>query len=296
MDHDPPPVEPLFDDQARAVAESHGSASHYRWLATSDDPEAVELRAALAWCFRHVGPRGALLRGALQHERWGQHAGALAHLLTIGLLAAQGWRVSVEPEFGRQSPDVLAVRDGGVRVLIEVRSVTGAGAFPWAERRATGRGLTEDTREALGETIAGILQKKAETYRPLVERLAIAYVICLYEDKDTEISAIARDLLYGRGDGGPDPGEPRDPAGGAFHDPASGLGHVSAVIVFGRLDTPGGELRLKGDLLENPAAAVPLASAARFPLLRRYGLDPSVTPPRMRWLQPPLAPFALGAD
>src|SRR5262245_57440566 len=123
MAHDPPRVEPLFGEAALAVAERHGSASHYRWLATSGDPEAVALRAALEACFKHAGPRGALLRGALQHERWGQHAGALAHLLTIGLLAAQGWRVSVEPEFGRQSPDVLAVRDGGVRVLVEVRSV-----------------------------------------------------------------------------------------------------------------------------------------------------------------------------
>ncbi len=296
MAHDPAHVEPLFGEAASALAERQGSASHFRWLATSDDPEAVELRAALEWCFKRAGPRGVLLRSGLQHERWGQHAGALAHLLTIGLLAAQGWHVSVEPEFGRQSPDVLAVRDGSVRVLVEVRSITGAGAFPWAERRASGRPLAPDAREALRETIAGILHRKAEVYRPLVERLAIAFVICLYEDKDTEISALARDLLFGRGDGARDPSEPRDPRGGAFGDPASALAHVSAVIVFGRLDTPGGELRLQGDLLENPSAAVPLPPAAHFPLLRRYGLDASVSPPRARWLSPPPAPFALGGE
>jgi hypothetical protein len=178
-------------------------------------------------------------------------------------------------------------------VLVEVRAVTGAGAFPGAERRASGRVLTPEAREALGGTVAGILQRKAEVYRPLVESLAIAYVICLYEDKDTEISAIARDLLYGRGAGGRDPGEPRDPAGGLFGHAASDLAHVSAVIVFGRLDTPGGELLLRGELLENPSASVPLPDAARFPRLRRYGVEPATRPPRVRWLGPPLAPFAL---
>ena len=59
----PPPA--LFDDDARAVAERHGSESHFRWLATSEDPEAVALRAALERGFALAGARGGELRRAL---------------------------------------------------------------------------------------------------------------------------------------------------------------------------------------------------------------------------------------
>lgn len=287
MPSDPPAV--LFDADARALAARHGSDSHFRWLATSDDPEAVALRAALERCFRLAGTRGAALRDALQHERWGQHAGALAHLLTLGLLAAHGLDVASDPALGNQSPDILAVHDGA-SLLVEVRAVTGAGTFPWEERRATGRQLSPAAREALGQSVAGILQKKAETYRPLVERLALPYVIALYEDKDSLISGIARDLLYGRGDGRDDS---RAPDGGAFADAASGLAHVSAVLVFGRLDTPGGELLLRGELLENPRAASPLPPGARLARLRRFALDGTM-PPRMRWIG--VAPGAFGLE
>lgn len=290
MADDPAQVEPLFGPQALAVARRHGSASHFRWLATSDDPEAVALRAALEACFKHAGTRGEPLRLALQHERWGQHVGALAHLLALGLLAAQGWRVASEPPLLRQSPDVFAVRDGGVRLLLELRAITGAGAFPWEQRRAAGRGLSAEAREDLSQTLAGILRKKAATYRDLAQRLDVALVLALYEDKDSEISALARELLYGRGAAGRD--EERDARGGLFCDPGGELAHVSAVLVFGRLDTPGGELLLTGDLLRNPCAARPLPAAAAFPALRPYGPDPA-RPGRACWLAPPPGPFAL---
>src|SRR5262245_2554551 len=283
----------LFDPEALAVAAQHAEDSHYRWLATSDDPEAASLRAALERCFRLAGARGGELRKALQHERWGQHVGAIGHLLTLGLLASQGWKVASEPDLEGQSPDILAIQ-GDVRALVEVRAITGAGSFPWEQRRATGRGLTPDAREALSQNVMLILQRKADIYRPLVRKLAGPYVIALYQDKDSEISGIARELLYGR-TASLEALEPRDPAGGAFGDEYSDLGHVSAVMVFGRVDTPGGELLLWAELLENPYATSPLPPTARFAGLRRYALDPATTPPRVRWrgLRPP--PFGVGA-
>jgi len=102
---DEPRADTLFDAESLALAAQQSSESHFRWLATSDDPEAVALREALERGFRHAGARGVALRKGLQHERWGQHAGALAHLLTLGMLAAQGWRVASEPALGGQSPD-----------------------------------------------------------------------------------------------------------------------------------------------------------------------------------------------
>ncbi len=266
----------LFDADALAVAERHGAESQFRWLATSDDPEAAALRAALQRGFALAGARGGELRKALEHERWGQHAGAIAHFLTLALLDAHGFEVRAEPSLGGQSPDILARRDGA-SLLVEVRAVTGAGSFPWEERRATGREISPEGRERLAQSLAVILQRKADTYRPLVERLAVPFVIALYEDKDTTVAPVACDLLYGRA-------EPRDDsraaAGGAFGEAASGLAHVSAVLVFGRVDTPGGELLLRGELLENPRASVPLPPAARPERLRRYAVDGA---DRVRW-------------
>lgn len=280
----PPPA--LFDAEALAVAERHGSASHFRWLATSEDPEAVALRGALQRGFTLAGARGVELRRALEHERWGQHAGALAHLLMLALLAAHGFEVRAEPALGGQSPDILATR-GGASLLVEVRAVTGAGSFPWEERRATGRGLSPESREALTQSLAGILQRKADTYRPLVERLRVPYAIALYEDKDTAIGPLAQDLLYGRAESRDDS---RSAEGGAFGEPASGLVHVSAVLVFGRVDTPGGDLLLRGEVLENPRATVPLPEAARPERLRRYVANGAGG---MRWSDGPRA-FRLG--
>lgn len=291
MPSDPVRAAPLFDADALTLAAGHSTDSHFRWLATSDDPEATALRAALERAFRLAGARRLELRKALQHERWGQHVGAIGHLLTLGLLASQGWKVASEPDLDGQSPDILAV-NGDARALVEVRAITGAGSFPWEQRRATGRGLTPNAREALSQNVMLILQRKADIYRPLVRKLAIPYVIALYQDKDSEISSIARELLYGR-TASLEALEPRDPAGGAFGDEFSDLAHVSAVMVFGRVDTPGGELLMQGEILENPYATSPLPPTARFPGLRRYALDPATTPPRVRWrgLRPP--PFGL---
>ena len=102
------------------------------------------------------------------------------------------------------------------------------------------------------------------------------------------IGPLVRDLLYGRAD-------PRDDSraadGGAFGDAASALAHVSAVIVFGREDTPGGELLVRGALLENPRATLPLPAAVRPDRLRRYAQDGAA---RVSWIGAESPAFALG--
>jgi hypothetical protein len=299
----------LFDEAALEEAARHGSESHFRWLALSADPEAVALREALQRCYDLADSKRQLLRTALMHERWGQHIGALAHLLALGLLAAQGWRVHNEPGFGRQSPDILATRGapvaGGVegddgrgdsqaRLLVEVRAITGAGSFPWEHRRESGRTLAHDPakEQLVLDTVAKVLSRKAETYRPLVEQLGIPFVICIYEDKDNELSRLARELAFGRALGERGDDDPRDPEGGVFSDRAQ-LGHVSALVVLRRLDTPGGQLLLAGDLIENPSAAAPLPTDA-LPLLRAYRIDVTRTPPRMRFTTRATQPFSPG--
>ena len=283
--------ERLFDEAAREAAARQGSDSHYRWLALSDDPEAVALRAALERCFLLADSKRGLLRTALMHERWGQHVGALAHLLVLGLLAAQGWGVQNEPGFGSQSPDVLATRgavgaDGvpAERLLVEVRAITGAGSFPWERRRESGRTLAHDPakEQLVLDTVAKVLARKAETYQSLVSQLRIPFAICIYEDKDSELSRLTRELAFGRsGDGDQTDDDPRDPEGGAFGDRAR-LGHVSGVIVLRRVDTPDGELLLAGDLIENPFAQAPLPADA-LPRLRAYRVDRASRPPRVRF-------------
>lgn len=285
-------TERLFDEAAREEAARQGAESHTRWLALSDDPEAVALREALELCFLLADSKRGLLRTALLHERWGQHVGALAHLLTLGLLAAQGWSLQSEPGFGTQSPDILATRgeagpDGvaAERLLVEVRAITGAGSFPWERRRETGRTLAHDPakEQLVLDTVAKVLTRKAETYQALVGQLRIPFAICIYEDKDSELSRLTRELAFGRGDGarGGADDDPRDPEGGAFGDRAR-LGHVSGVIVLRRLDTPDGGLLLAGDLIENPFAQAPLPADA-LPRLRAYRLDPASRPPRVRF-------------
>jgi hypothetical protein len=293
-------IERLFDEAAREEAARQGSDSHYRWLALSDDPEAVALREALERCFRLADSKAGLLRTALLHERWGQHVGALAHLLTLGLLAAQGWSLQNEPGFGSKSPDILATRgaDGAngapEQLLVEVRAITGAGSFPWERRRESGRTLAHDPvkEQLVLDTVAKVLARKAETYQPLVAQLRIPFAICIYEDKDTELSRLTRELAFGRS-GGDDAGgdDPRDPEGGAFRD-RERLAHVSGVIVLRRLDTPDGGLLLAGDLVENPFAQAPLPDDA-LPRLRAYRLDAASRPPRMRFATPATRPITV---
>ena len=285
--------ERLFDEAAREAAARQGSDSHYRWLALADDPEAVALREALERCFLLADSKRELLRTALMHERWGQHVGALAHLLTLGLLAAQGWSVQNEPGFGSQSPDILATRgaDGAAaeRLLVEVRAITGAGSFPWERRRESGRTLAHDPakEQLVLDTVAKVLARKAETYEALVSQLRIPFAICIYEDKDSELSRLTRELAFGRSGGDDDA---RDPEGGAFSDRAR-LGHVSGVIVLRRLDTPDGGLLLAGDLIENPFAQAPLPADA-LPRLRAYRLDAG-RPPRVRFAVAAARPLSI---
>jgi len=288
--------EPLFNAEACRAAERHGSASHFRWLALSDDPEAVALRAALERCFQLAGRSGGVLRKGLMHERWGQHAGALAHLLALGMLARQGWAVEVEPDLGGQAPDILATRGGGAtrgaaRLLVEVRAISGAGNFPWEERRANHRAADREParREALTDSVAAIIARKADVYRTLVARLRLPYVICVYEDKDDLITSLVLDIAFGRGAGGgrSDAAEGRDADGGAFaHDPAH-FGAVSALLVFGRVDTESGKLLLRGDLVVNPHAAQPLPPEASLPELRATVVERAGGGSRVRWSGPP---------
>ena len=283
----------LFDPAARAEAERHGGESHFRWLTLSDDPEAVALREALERCILLADSKRDLLRKGLQHERWGQHIGALAHLLALGLLVAQGWRVHAEPGFGRLSPDILATpAAGGQQLLVEVRSITGAGSYPWEARRESGRTLAHDPEkeQRVRDTVAKVLTRKAEIYESLVGQLAIPYVIAIYEDKDTEIARLVREVGFGRAapDGRDGEGS-RDPGGGLF---AGALEHVAAALVFGRVDTPDGRLLLRGELVENPRARHPLPPGA-FPRLRAYRLDAAHSPPRMRIAGPEPAPFTI---
>ncbi len=292
-------LQSLFNDEALETAARHDSASRFRWLALGDDPEAVALRAGLERGFALAGDSADVLRKGLMHERWGQHAGALAHLLALGMLARQGWAVASEPHLGGQAPDILATRaDGGrsdgARMLVEVRSITGAGNFPWEVRRAPrspGRATpaqreaearaAAQAADALVEAVDGVLERKAERYATLVQQLALPFVICLYEDKDDQIAPAAARVVFGRDgalDGGAFAGRfggrpggslgsssvgvAGSPSGGA----GDGLADVSAVLVFGRLDTNDGALLLRGSVLPNPAARRPLLEDA-FPLL-----------------------------
>ncbi|MHC5210641.1 MAG: hypothetical protein ACYTG2_07980 [Planctomycetota bacterium] len=286
----------LFDDGLRETADRQGSGSHFRWLALSDDPEAVALRAALERCYRLAGDARGTLRKGLAHERWGQHVGALAHLLALGMLARQDLAVETEPPLGHQSPDVLATRRDGARLLVEVRAITGAGHYPWEDRRATGRTLAHDPEKhaVVTETVSKVLLRKAETYRPLVRELGLPYVICLYEDKDSVIGEIVRELAFGRATGRD---EVRDPDGGLFAGRHEAFDHVSAVIVLGRLETEDGALRLVGDVVMNPHATVPLPEPTVLPLLREYRCRPMHSTPGARMGFPRDAaerPFTLG--
>jgi hypothetical protein len=130
-----------------------------------------------------------------------------------------------------------------------------------------------------------------------VGQLRIPFALCIYEDKDSELSRLTRELAFGRGAGGGAGGteragnDLRDPEGGVFSERAR-LGHVSGVIVLRRLDTPDGGLLLAGDLIENPFAQAPLPADA-LPRLRAYRLDPASRPPRMRFATAAAPPLSI---
>jgi hypothetical protein len=255
-----------------------------------------------------------VLRKGLLHERWGQHAGALAHLLALGLFAREGFGVVCEPDLGNQSPDLLASK-AGADVLVEVRAITGCGRQPWtadddearrlldddddtldddddplapdidpalaaalrarlapppasaggdgrrprggrdgrraprgrsekAERARARRRAAERAKAALanqadlGGSVLRVLEKKAAAYKDLCTREELPYVICVYQDTDTQIPAIVCDWAFGEAarEQAPDGGwhSIHDPAEGVFFGDRWHFGHVSAVLVFGR--------------------------------------------------------------
>lgn len=316
----------LFDDDALALAEQHGSESPYARVALDESPYAMHRRATLEYGFRYAGESATRLRSGLQHDRWGQHVGAFAELLALGLFARQGFDVQSEPELGAQSPDLQIDLDGD-STLVEVRAITGCGQSPWetpaiaplaqaplraglskaavakelrqrARRRAAleteaERGAAQD----LEQTLVRVLEKKAAAYRDLCNEWELPYLIALYEDADDKLSRLVRDWAFGPA------GSEQDPEGGwhTVHDPHEGVfhgdryhfAHVSGVLVFGREDEDCGQLLLRGDLIVNPVALRPLPEAWSFPLLRRYRLRAQDTPPRMRWTPYDAPPFAL---
>ena len=190
-----PADEPLFGAWARTLAEQQQADAAYRWLVLSDDTEAAGLRRALAAGFALAGPSREVLAKALSHERWGQHAGARGHLLALALLAHEGWSLTCEPSLGGQVPDLLGERQGR-RALIEVRSMTGCGAEPWADGAATARSVPparrgnsekqrrqrarlaaveraaaeKTNRRDLARSVTRAIVNKAEAYAQLVEQ------------------------------------------------------------------------------------------------------------------------------
>ncbi|GJM23444.1 MAG: hypothetical protein DHS20C15_33590 [Planctomycetota bacterium] len=317
----------LFDAAGLALAADQPSDAPFAQLALDESPYAMHRRASLEFAFRLAGASRETLAKGLHHERWGQHVGAFAQLLALGLFARQGFAVQSEPEIGAQTPDLQIERDGD-SALVEVRAITGCGQTPWedaphapaeelpplprglskaaaakqmrqrARRRAAlqaeaERGADQD----LDKTVLRVLEKKAAAYRDVCAEWELPYIIALYEDSDRRLSQIVRAWAYGDGDRELDPhGTPRsvhDPHDGAFFGDRYHFSHVSAVLIFGREAETQNQLLLRGDLLLNPFADEPLPDAWSFPQLRHYRLRKNETPPRMRWSPYEAAPFAL---
>jgi hypothetical protein len=278
--------ERLFDDALLERAAEQGADAPLRWLALSDDPEAVGLRRTLAWCWSLAGHSRAILRQGLLTERWGQHVGAMAELFTLGLLARCGFDTSCDPPFGHQSPDVLATRDGR-SLLVEVRAVSGAGDRPWVERARAGRTMTVEEQAHLAGVVRRVLGVKADAYGALVRKAELPYLVCLYQDTDTELYSLVPDVVYERNvleRGG------HRASGGLFADDPARFGAVSAVLVLGRIDNDAGDVAFDGVVLHNPRAERPLSALLDDPLLRHYRVDGDG---RLAWDGPRPEPFAL---
>ena len=325
----PPPdgAPQLFDAAGLALAANQPADAPFAQLALEESPYAMHRRASLEFGYSLAGDSREGLAKGLHHERWGQHVGAFAHLLALGLFARQGFAVKSEPVVGAQTPDVQIERDGD-SALVEVRAITGCGQTPWedtpnvapeelpplprglskaaaakqmrqrARRRAAlqaeaERGADQD----LDKTVLRVLEKKAAAYRDLCAEWELPYIIALYEDSDRRLSEIVRTWAYGHGDRELDPhGTPRsvhDPHDGAFFGDRYHFSHVSAVLIFGREAESHDQLLLRGDVLLNPFADEALPEAWSFPQLRRYRVRKNETPARMRWSPYEAAPFAL---
>lgn len=302
----------LFDKDAFALAAEHHGDSHFRWLALSSDPAASALRRVLADCWLASGHSRLTLRKGLQHERWGQHIGALAQLLSLGFFRRLGLSVESEPRLARRTPD-LCIAAGECRALVEVRALTGCGERPWehplahsittkpgvtdhdghragqvvprhlqrsrARRRAAAQAEAQAEARAaldvsLADSLARALHDKAAAYRDLCAHRQLPYVICLYQDTDTQIARRVLDWAFGAS---PSPRkrdrrDAREPGNGAFARQSAELAHVSAVLVLGRVescepreprsahrdDDLGATVNLRGELILNPLTLRPL--------------------------------------
>lgn len=263
----------LFDFAAFDEASLHPEHSPWRRLVTSEDPDVVALRAVLERCWAHAGASQVSLRAGLAHVRWGQHAGALAQLLALGLALHEGFDVTSEPQLSGRTPDLLLERDG-VRTLVEVRAITGAGLQPWDDspapprappartssragderaRRAAARKAAAQRAEAeaaaqrdLAESVAAVLHKKARTYAELCAEHDLPLVLALYEDTDDQLATHAANWL--------DVGAPA---------------HVAGVLVFGR-ETEAPPVRVRGSWWPRVGGAESLG-ADPFPSLALRG-------------------------
>jgi len=251
-----PAGEQLFDDDARALAAEHARDSHYRWLTLSDDGEAVALRRVLNASWRASGRSQLSLRKGLEHERWGQHIGAMAQLLTLGFLSKLGLSVESEPRLSERTPD-LYLSKGPHGALVEVRSMAGCGAEPWAAEASApqdgrdhvrpGQRVSEKLKrqrarrqaqarseaqaaldKSLADSVAQALRHKADRYRELALSHGLPLVICLYQDTDTQIAQRVIDWGFGAASKG------RPASEGAFAQQSEQLSHLSAVLVLGR--------------------------------------------------------------
>jgi len=122
----------LFDAAARALAEQQDASAPFARLALDESPYAMHRRASLEFGFRLAGHSRETLAKGLHHERWGQHVGAFAQLLALGLFAREGFAVRSEPDVGKQTPD-LQIEQAGDSALVEVRAITGCGQTPWEQ-------------------------------------------------------------------------------------------------------------------------------------------------------------------
>ena len=283
------PDEPLFDEPLLDLAGEQGVDAPLRWLALSDDPEAVGLRATLEWCWSLSGESRPALRQGLVTERWGQHVGAMAQLFMLGLLVRSGFEVSCDPPFGRQSPDVLATR-GGSRLLVEVRAISGKGNKPWEQRARVGRNLTTEEQAHLRGVVRRVVTQKTETYAELVRRADLPYLVCLYQDTDTELYSLVPDVLYERD---PEVRRGHRSAGGLLADEPALFASLSAVLVLGRIDNDAGDVEFEGVLLHNPGAERPLDANLELPSVRAYRVG---NDGKLVWYGPRPEPFALRTD
>jgi hypothetical protein len=270
---DRPADEPLFGSWAQDVAEDQGREAAFRWLTLSDEPEAAGLRAALERGFAQAGHSADVLAKGLAHERWGQHAGARAHLLTLALLAHLDLQITSEPELGPKSPDILAARDGA-QALLEVRSLTGCGEEPWTRtpgvtrpRRQAPRSGRRSSREKdqrrrareaaveraaaaavnardLRRSVADAVTTKVDAYAQLV---TLPFVVVLYEDTDHQLAELVGD--WGPGDG-------KEP--GAWERAVGRFAPLSAVLVLGRELDEDGACLLRAEGVVNGGAKRPL--------------------------------------